>query len=156
MYILKHSKSGKPKAKILFCDVNLTKLYWKPVGSKPDPDMDNTEEDRILHPELYSVTAAMAGMGARNISRSCASSTDPSRASLFRSSSRSALDAPILLADAAAVAAQREERLDTIKARRKTRTGRMSLTKSDTDRIIYLKEISEVRNACHLFLLSRA
>lgn len=35
--VTKHSRSGKPKAKKLFCDYAMTKLYWRSSGSKPDP-----------------------------------------------------------------------------------------------------------------------
>ena len=35
--VTKHSRSGKPKGKKLFCDYAMTKLYWRSSGSKPDP-----------------------------------------------------------------------------------------------------------------------
>ena len=35
--VTKHSRSGKPKAKKLFCDYGMTKLYWRSSGSRPDP-----------------------------------------------------------------------------------------------------------------------
>eukprot|EP01034_Spumella_vulgaris_P022726 gene22726-28882_t len=41
--ILKHGRSGKPKFKTLLCDVDMTKLYWREPGSRPDPDQDESD-----------------------------------------------------------------------------------------------------------------
>jgi hypothetical protein len=41
--ILKHGRSGKPKFKTLLCDVDMTKLYWRQPGSRPDPDLDESD-----------------------------------------------------------------------------------------------------------------
>ncbi|KAJ1420472.1 hypothetical protein B484DRAFT_130171, partial [Ochromonadaceae sp. CCMP2298] len=50
--ILKHGKRGQPKLKTLLCDVNLTKLYWRAPGSRPDPEQDNQPEDFDYYPTL--------------------------------------------------------------------------------------------------------
>lgn len=49
--MLKHGRNGKPKFKALFCDVNMTKLYWRSPGSKADPDQDDSDvEVDTLYP----------------------------------------------------------------------------------------------------------
>lgn len=39
--IYKHGRSGKPKERVLFCDLSMTKLYWRAPGASLDPDMDD-------------------------------------------------------------------------------------------------------------------
>jgi len=50
--IQKHSRKGKPGPKTLWCDINMTKLYWRNSGSFIDLDMDNEEEDFERYPSL--------------------------------------------------------------------------------------------------------
>ena len=50
--VLKHGRRGNPKFKSLLCDVNMTKLYWRSPGSKVDADQDNLPEDLQYHPTL--------------------------------------------------------------------------------------------------------
>lgn len=64
--VLKHSRRGAPKYKTLLCDVNLTKLYWRSQGSKPDKDLDNLPEDLNYYPTLqdpsYQSTVLSTGV----------------------------------------------------------------------------------------------
>ncbi len=46
--VLKHGRKGKPKFKALFCDVSMAKLYWRVPGSKPDPDLDESDAEPPL------------------------------------------------------------------------------------------------------------
>jgi hypothetical protein len=39
--ILKHGRSGKPKPRALFCNMSMTKLYWREPGSVADILMDD-------------------------------------------------------------------------------------------------------------------
>lgn len=38
LLIIKHGRSGKPKPKLLFCDDNMTKVFWR---AAPPPKQDN-------------------------------------------------------------------------------------------------------------------
>lgn len=58
--VLKHGRRGNPKFKTLLCDVNLTKLYWRSPGSKPDADQDNLPDDLQYYPTLLDPTAGAA------------------------------------------------------------------------------------------------
>lgn len=60
--ILKHGRRGAPKFKTLFCDANMTKLYWRAQGSRPDGNLDNLAEDASYYPTLLDPTAPAASL----------------------------------------------------------------------------------------------
>jgi hypothetical protein len=62
--ILKHGRQGNPKFKTLFCDNNLTKLYWRSHGSKLDPDLDDLPEDASYYPTLLDPAAPASALAA--------------------------------------------------------------------------------------------
>lgn len=62
--ILKHGRQGNPKFKTLFCDNNLTKLYWRSQGSKLDPDLDDLPEDASYYPTLLDPAAPASALAA--------------------------------------------------------------------------------------------
>jgi hypothetical protein len=45
VHIIKHGRHGKPKEKKLFCDVTMTKLYWRdPSSATGDNDEDEDQD----------------------------------------------------------------------------------------------------------------
>lgn len=61
--VLKHSRKGGPAFKKLYCDVNMTKLYWRERGtSRPDAAMDNCPEDASYYPTLADPSASCAAL----------------------------------------------------------------------------------------------
>jgi hypothetical protein len=60
--VLKHGRRGAPKFKTLFCDANMTKLYWRSQGSRPDTDLDNLPEDASYYPTLLDATAPASAL----------------------------------------------------------------------------------------------
>ena len=61
MYTYTLGHHGKPKFKTLFCDINMTKFYWRSNDiTQPDPALDNTTEDLIRHP-FISLTSSSIG-----------------------------------------------------------------------------------------------
>jgi len=99
---VKHSRQGKPSRKTLWCDVNMTKLYWRNPGSSSDPEMDNTKDDFDRYPALTSST------DEQNFIRSHSKRKRSSTTSMF------------------------------------TGTASFLPIKTDQDRMLYLRDISEV------------
>lgn len=75
--ITKHGRNGAPKQRMLFCDSTMTKLYWRNLGSKADP------EDSELSPEALASSILTAHKKSRRRS-SITGKVDADRELLFR------------------------------------------------------------------------
>lgn len=143
--VLKHGRKGRPKFKSLLCDVNLTKLYWRYPDCKAQADMDNLEEDFILHPcLLQQQQKQQPNSPSRSIGGNSNNSSFISN-NYQQSSSNSCSNSPIRRDKDnnsnyynSSYPYQQQHHTTASKQRR------VSLTKSDADRVLYIRDILEV------------
>lgn len=126
--VIKHGRKGKPSHKTLFCDYYMTKLYWRNPGSKLDKD----DLDASMDHDLHAVNSAYTNTTGTSDPDSLQDS-----GSLFKSKN-SSLDVK----------------------RRSSFFGstnrRSSLTKADSERVLFLKDIVNITHDCTSEVLQRA
>lgn len=58
--VIKHNRKGHPKPKTLFCDLALTKLYWREPGSLPDEisddDLEEENDEHLISSSSHSTS----------------------------------------------------------------------------------------------------
>ncbi len=125
--VIKHGRKGNPGRKVLFCDFYMTKFYWRSPGSKPDKDDVELFSEHMLPGSLYTSTT-------------------------FSSDNDLFADTVPLMSKSYSGPHEPKRRSSFFG----TANRRSSLTKGDADRVLFLKDIVEVRSDCSSEVLQRA
>jgi len=85
--IIKHGRHGKPKEKVLFCDVAMTKLFWKNPGSGPgNEEVDNDDDLETIEHKSKDTRrrSSIFGAAGSTITSTFRRHSDQNRVVLFR------------------------------------------------------------------------